>query len=531
MLYPRLVVLAMAAIALSFTSVATQNASGAPRSGGKKGMRHKRARPQRPALKKRVRVVETPLQQAATTGYFHNARAKQVKKVSQRYRADRERATGLTSVPSGRVKRVKARDLSENLKAKNRKQRAKLRRAGLKGLRAPGKTPAELRGTGYEGFARLHYFTSGAGLWSRGGGQVKALIPLNLAELLSKNEFGRLEKAGKVVAAKTPEAARLAAGAPKVKSDGQIAAEARAEIERLAGKARADRRAINVLDLKLANVALLSRESKSYVHMDIWTSSQTHGAIKEYLEDFKANYKNRIFHPNKRRNRDIIEALDQYFAASAKLGETHLFGYQVGLPALDAKTGKPVEDSARIGEGAGMAKAYLDTSGRSRNLEARGVRHWVFQNIEVISDVGLEFGAYLASKTPVSVVVVPTKSGYSGGNPYRVEQGGQVSYQLLEGSAVPASLAQGNAFFNTNTIYQRADLEPIKNIGYELKDNGRIVRLKMNAGDVSLTNRTSLIGGRIGKEYENFKTYGEFGSNGAKLVKAVRSNWSSSYID
>lgn len=520
----RCVKLLVLALVVGLSGAAAPAAAG-PR--GSKATAKKKRRPvplTRPAAQ-RGESTDHRLRQASTLGYFHDAPAARVREVESRYRADRARAGGLASVPPGAIGRVERRHLVRDFARMSTRQRVALRARGLAGLRVGGPVPAELRGTGYEGFATLHYFTSGAGLWSRGGGQVKALIPLNLKELISAAEFRELERAGDVVAAKTPKDALRIAGAPVGQDAKQVIGAARATIERLTAKARASERAINVLDLKLVSVALLSKESGRYVPFDIWTSAQTHAAIRGYLADFRARFARRVFHPEPTRNAEIHAALTQYFAASAKLGETHLFGYQIGLPALDAATGNAVAGSVTIGEGAGMAKAYLDESGRTRVLEGRGVRHWVFQNIEVISDIGLELGAYLASEVPVSVVVVPTKKGYSGGSPYRVEHEGRASYRLLEGSAVPAPLADGNAFFNTNTIYQRIDLEPVANTGYELKDNGQIVRLKMNAGDVTLSNETALVGGRIGREYENFKTYAEFGTNGVALVEAVRRGW------
>lgn len=531
----RIALIALSLVCVGATSFDTSAIAGARikkkvKKPGTTKPKSKSIRPNLPQANK-PDLLPSPQQRAATTGFFTTAPAAKIKQVEKQYLADKTRSGGLVSIPAGTVRKVGSKDLHHNLERSTKKQLSATRNAGFKALKGSSKFAKELAGTGYSAFSTLHYFTSGAGLWSRGGGQVKAQIPLNIAEVLSVRDSRLLEQAGDIVAAKTPIAARAKAGVLGTgKSDSQIISDARGTISRLVKLASSDLRAINVLDLKLVNIALLSEKSNSYVHFDIWTSSQTHEAIRSYLSGFKANYKKRVFHADKKSNAQIHSALEKYFAASAKLGETHLFGYQRGLHALDVETGKSISSSVAIGEGAGMAKTYLNESGRAAALSARGVKHWVFQNIEVISDVALEFGAHKAAKSPVSVVVVPTKEGYSGGSPYRVQNDGKVSYQLLEASAVPNSMASGNAYFNTNTIYQRASLAPITKIGYELKDNGRVVRLKMNAGDVTLSNSTSLIGGRIGKEYENFKTYGEFRENGLGLVGAVQQSWTQGYL-
>ena len=293
-------------------------------------------------------------------------------------------------------------------------------------------------------------------------------------------------------------------------------------------EARQHSDAVNVLDLKLAQMAMLSAKSGQFIHFDIWTSEQTHGGILNHLQQFRGKFKQMKFHPDAAVNRDIITALDRYLKAADALGESFVFGYQEGVYPLNPETGKPITDQVPIGEGAGMASHYLHESGRANQLGHRGVKDWVFQNIEVVSDLAVEYGAFKSSGQEVGVVVVPTSEGYSGGAPYRVEADGSVRYMLLEGSAVPKELEAGNDYFNTNTIFQRYDIVRPTNIGYELKDGGTIVRLKMNAGDVTFDNKTALIGGRIFKRpisYRNFKSYSEYGDNALEMLNAVQQDY------
>ncbi len=463
-------------------------------------------------------------------GHFTLAPRHHLGAVEQKYLQDKARPEGLNLPIEGKVERFQKTDLDVDFNGKTDKELQEIRDFGLSEMaHSYLKQPEILKGTPYGGFSRFHYFTSGAGLWSRGGGTVKALLPLNLKELLTPAELGELTHAGDIVAAKGPEEIFKIAGisgpADPARAEG-ISQKAVETIRHLTNRAMKDPRAVNVLDVKFANVALLSQQTGSYIHFDVWTSEQTHPAINEHMARIKSDYMKMRFHSDPKENARIQKAIGKYVEASERLNETHLFGYQEGIYPLDPKTGRSLENHAAIGEGAGMAKHYLDQSGRSAILADRGTRDWVFQNIEVTSDLALEYGAYRQSGRNAAAVLVPTAPGYAGGSPYIIRrEDGSVSKQLIEGSAVSKELRDGNPYFNSNTIYQSTSLKPPQNVGYETKDNGRIVRLKMNAGDITLTEPSAMIGGRAKEEYENFKTYAEYSDNGEATLQAMRRSW------
>ena len=470
--------------------------------------------------------------QARERGAFEAASEQDLSRVEAKYLADKARPEGLKTTVDGKIERLKQEHLDVDLNGQTPQKLQALRQSGLTHLSES--TPAEganefLAGTPYENFSSLLYYTSGAGLWSRGGGTVKALLPLNIKELITPAEAERLVAAGKIVAAKSPEDVAKLSGlesTPSAEQMAEIRNQAVDTIAQLTGAAMEKPEATNVLDLKIANVAMLSRKTKSYVHFDIWTSEQTHEPIRQYLEKLKGSYQKKVFHPDPKINAEVRQAVGDYLAASEKLGETMLFGYQEGFYPLDPKTGKSQRDKPAIGEGAGMAKHYMDKSGRTALLAERGVRDCVFQNIEVSSDTALEYGAYRQAGKDVGAVMVPTQDGYAGGSPYRVvSEDGTVRKQLLEGSAVDKSLQDGNDYFNSNTIYQSLSLNPPQNVGYEAKDNGMSIRLKMNAGDVTFEEESAMIGGRVQDEYENFKSYGDYLNNGQDTIERMQALW------
>ena len=124
------------------------------------------------------------------------------------------------------------------------------------------------------------------------------------------------------------------------------------------------------------------------------------------------------------------------------------------------------------------------------------------------------------------MVLVPQRQGYAGGNPFRVEQSdGTHSLELHEQSALPPEFANGNAYFNSNTIVQPLRAAPPSRIGFEVKNNGSQVRAKQNAGDITQEVPTAGIAGRIGVEYENLKNYREYQQNGGGLIDTYRALW------
>ncbi len=444
---------------------------------------------------------------ASRLGHFVDAPPEHVAAISKQF-LETVRAGTLTQAPTGEIKRVGSSELSVDFNH--------LDAAKAETLSAVGAAHA----------SKFHYFTSGAGLWSRGGGQIKALVPLNLAELITPASFDRLVQASQLVNAKSATDVLFMKSRDVMPGEDVnalahgLVSEAKQEIESILAPARSDPRALNPLAMKLVDVALASRKADTYIPFDVWTSEQTQSAVADYLQGFKTNFRTLRFHPDAKVQATIVSALEKYFANADRAGDTHLFGYQVGLPALHATTGEPVKDTARIGEGAGRAKAYLDQSGRTAQLAARGKTTWMFQNIEVFDDLLLRLGAHVTAGKDVSVTLVPQKKGYAGGNPFLVDG----KLRLLEQSAVPPELASGNEYFNANTIVQPLHARPPTTLGFEFKVNNTQARAKQNAGDVTLDLDTAGIGGRIGVEYENFKTYDEYRQNGAKTIATYQNS-------
>lgn len=449
---------------------------------------------------------------ASAQGQFEKASNAEAAQLQRAYQTSLSR--GLTQPPAGEVSRVTADDLTVDLNT------------------ADSQTVQSLLSEGTQRLPSLYYFTSGAGLWSRGGGQIKALVPLNLSELLSTEELAQLNHASDLVNAKSPADVLFIAGRD-VPPEGSVASvagevvdDAKRQIDAIIGKARGDARALPPLAMKLVNVALASKRGQTYVPFDVWTSEQTHQEIAGYLQSFKGGFERMSFSSNPREQAEIVQALREYFAAAHEHGDTHLFGKQKGFHALDPQTGAPLPNTPAIGEGAGRAKAYLDESGRTGELLAQGKTEWVFENIEVFSDLPLLSGAHHRGGKDVSVVLVPQKDGYAGGSPFLITKpDGTVNLELHEQSALPPEYARDNAFFNANTLFQPLDAAPPQGLGFEVKNNGTQVRAKQNAGDITHDLSTAGIGGRVPVEYENLKTYGEFVQNGVPLIETYRSLW------
>ena len=446
------------------------------------------------------------------SGYFVKVSDQKHKQLAERFKKN-----GVTKELEGDIRRVGQKDLAVDLNAQTPEQ------------------ARQLLAEGRQKISELYYLTSGAGLWSRGGGQVKALIPFNIKDLLDPKDFEKLLHSGAIASASSPEevlklvygSERFVPGVPVEEHTAELIAKHKNILEQLITKARQNPRSMNPIDIKLSNVALNSERAQTYIPFDIWTSEQTHEPIRAYLAQFKAGFKDKIFHEDPAINAKIKTAIGKYLQESEKRGETHLFGFQEGYHALEQATGAPVTSTPLIGEGAGMAKAYLDESGRAAALGKMGKKTWVFENIEVVTDLPIAMGAHSKAGKPVSVILVPQKPGYSGGSPFLVPKGNGHNLELHEMSALPKSFAEGNEYFNSNTIFQSLALPPPSNVGFEVKTfNGKkVVRVKMNAGDVTLDAPTAGIGGRIGVEYENFKNYKEFGENGSKLIDTFRGIW------
>jgi hypothetical protein len=449
---------------------------------------------------------------ATREGHFQRASVEHENVIRDLYLQGKK--TSLTKAPDGKVSRVAEENLSLDFN--------RITEPEMKALLSEGRDMLK----------SFHLFNSGAGLWTRGGGQAKALVPFNLAELLSIETQKRLSYLSDLFNAKSPQEMLLMArrDVPLGKTEEQVAAEvlesAKAEIESILKSARNDVRAMTPVAMELVQAATLSRVGGTYMPYDIWTSEGPHAPIAEYLEHFNAHYKEMQFHPDPEVQQQIVEALESYIAESARRGETHLFGYQVGLSALHPETGAPIEGTPVIGEGAGRAKAYLDESGRTAQLQADGKTLTSFENIEVLTDWMALLGAHGRTGKEVSVVVVEQKPGYAGGNPFMVEKAdGSVNFELHEQSALPPEFADGNHYFNSNTFVYSLATPASSNFGFESKVNGTQVRVKANAGDMTQERSTGGIGGRIGTEYQNFKTYPEYVKHGSAYVETFRQIW------
>lgn len=379
----------------------------------------------------------------------------------------------------------------------------------------------------------LYYFTSGAGLWSRGGGQVKALIPYNIGNFLNPVQKAGLAAGIDVAKADSPQKVLELSKADRNynKTEEEQAAElvlaAKVNVEKIVNIARNDPRALTSLDMKFVNVAILSHRANTFIPFDIWTSQQTHKPIFDYIQNFKNTYHQKIFHNNSNINVKIHQYLSNYFKKGEVLGETYIFGYQVGFNGIDPVTGLPVTNTAAIGEGAGMAKTYLDKSGRTAELQNMGKKYLLFDNIEVISEIDLVLGAHLSGQKAVSVLLVPQKNGYSGGSPFLFNKPWGKNLELYEMSALPEEYANGNEYFNSNTMIYSLEQKPVRILGFESKsENGvKFMRVKTNAADITQTQPTAGIGGRIGTDYVNFKSISEFFENGDQLIQTYQNIW------
>lgn len=449
----------------------------------------------------------------ATKGHFVSAEDTHLDRIKGLYVGQKEKGE-LVRPPDGKVERFTDASLSVDF---NTIDPTRMR---------------ELAATGRKALSKLYFFTSGAGLWSRGGGQVKAIIPYNLEELLPPEKLQRLNHSSDVYNAKGGDKGVLLAAGVNVlvgETEALVAArvrsEAKAEIDSILKEARKDSKAVTPLSMKLIQAALMSKAGDTYVPFDVWTSQQTHQPIAEALSEFKKTYRERSLHPDPKVQAEIVEALKRYFEQDEALGETHLFGYQVGLPALHPETGERIHGTAEIGEGAGRAKAYLDDSGRTEELLLRGKEYFSFENIEVMTPWEEVLGAHVESGKEASVVVVPQQAGYSGGNPFVVtKDDGTKNVEFHEQSVLPDEPKKDNLFFNANTIVASLHSKASDSIGFEVKENGSQVRAKNNAADLWHL-PTGAVGGVIGLHYENFKTYPEYVKNGTSFVKNFYEQW------
>ena len=451
-------------------------------------------------------------------------------------------------IPDGNIARVTDKNLVKNFSEMNNFELEKLTKLAIKRIKD------------------LYVTTSAAGVASRLGGAIKALIPYNLVDSVGKNNFKTLSAAGKVVKAKTNfEAIQIAQNNFEISNlidqktnklikdilskskDGselkykkdieflgdKVAELAKQEIRKIMKGVEYNPQAMTPLDMKFVNVAYYSKMGDTYVPFDIWTSKQTHGDIKEYVKWFKQNYNNKKFHPDPVVDQEIKNNLKAYFKKAGSHGDTHLFGYQEGYHAINVNRKVYDTNSMPIGAGPGDLEDYLERSGRLSEIQKMGKKDMVFENIEVVSDMLLIYGGHILGGKMNTVVLVPEMPGYSGGSPFMVKTlNGEWNLELVEGPAVPDEFKKGNKYFNTNTIISYLDILRARDVDFELKERNTIARLKKSRGLITYENETTAIAGRVGKgnsmvEYENYKSWDEYGEHGNWYLEIWQNRWGS----
>jgi hypothetical protein len=287
---------------------------------------------------------------------------------------------------------------------------------------------SKIAALGYDGFSPLHWFTSGAGNWRRGGGLVKANLPLNLHKVLTPELWQEVVALSNFVSAGHSHRRDIYGQALRDRPSYrnylhvQDIEPAEKRMREIILEAKSNTVAINPLEAKLAQVAVLSAVTRRYIHFDVWTSRATHQEIQAALIDFKANYHYKVFVDDRGLNSTIHDMIERYIAASELLNETHLFGYQVEVWPLhpDASNPQMLFDEAANGEGAGRAYTVINKTGRQGPIKSRGVQHWMFQNIEVLSmDLLAQYGAFLELISRWALYVVLLKRRLHGWLPLR----------------------------------------------------------------------------------------------------------------
>jgi hypothetical protein len=395
--------------------------------------------------------------------------------------------------------------------------------------------PARLTALGFDGFSSLYYLTSGAGNWRRGAKLVKALVPLNLRECLGDSEWHELGELANFAVADMSQRQILRAVAEQQRMRYahhlQSLDAGEMEIRRIVTVARNNPNSINPLEAKLAQVAVLSALTRRYIHFDVWTSRSTHLDIRKALINFANNYRTKNFFTEPFLNEFVHQSIANYLSADTLLGETHLFGYQEEVWPLSPNPMNPqyLMDEDSNGEGAGMAYGALQATGRLAQLKHRQVKHWMFQNIEVLSmDLLAQYGAFLKLNLPIGVVQVPEKNGSTGGFPYMItDEFGNEWPILLEGVGVPKELKKfvPGSYFNSNTFFNELDLRPVVGMDYESKlgrHGSQIALPKLSLGFSTHTNRTGFIGGELGWDYQDFKKLSDYERDGAPILELFR---------
>jgi hypothetical protein len=370
-----------------------------------------------------------------------------------------------------------------------------------------------LKRHGYDRYASLAIVVSHAGLWTRGGGDlVKGLVAFNAAELLTAEQKARVREDSKILV----EA--------KNGADHDEIARARTDMKHIFYQLLQHPRAVPSQLLSLVQVAVLSAYSGVYVPLDSWTAEHTHKAISNYLHGIEARLDTLVLHSDRDDNRRLLAALKRYVAASRDLGESHLFGLQIGIKQISSHPNGEhhwVAASPASSEGAGMFPHYYRIAGRSQALLDRGVQSFLFRNSEIIGPVNLEFPVFASAQVPMGYVVVRSQPGEYGGNPFKmiVPDSDRPWFPMLEQSNIPPELQQGNNWFNTNSIYfdiPTLMTYPGGEIAFEAA--GPNFRAKVNAADPSRDMPSILIEGQRPINFVNLKELSHLLEHGDEVV-------------
>jgi hypothetical protein len=392
---------------------------------------------------------------------------------------------------------------------------------------------------------KYHGFTSAAGLWNRGGNFCKALVPYNLMECLESEAKLRLTKAAMIVKAQTAQEVlfwekRSVPAGPGTREEREwevangIVQEQKAIIREILTLACRKPQAINAIDLNFAFKATNSGIADVYLPQTIWTGEHTHKEVYDYHEELEQSFRKKPF-PISSKNRDyLMGALQDYWAAARAAKDRHILGYQRDFYGLDPNSARFLPNTLRAGEGAGRWLRALTDSGRMLQLGASKTLHQ-FQNIEVISDLRLVAGAHVLAQrdlhkelkgdydeqSQISVVLAP--KAFIGGNPYMVERkrGERMRREIHEQTSLTEEQQRIPVeYFNANLVCVEGVVEKSEP-GWEPKEQGSVIRSKVNVCDPSHDYDAAMIGGRMPQEYENFKGIDDFLEKGVPYLAAI----------
>ena len=400
-----------------------------------------------------------------------------------------------------------------------------------------------LQTAGYRGFANLHLFPSAAGNWRRGGGCIaKGEVPINLKESLSPGDWEKLGGLSHFLSAAVPQRIELATNAHLRSLPWAdlltLDSTSRAvdALKSLVVRAYQNPIALSPTEMKLTQAAVLSAATRYYVPIDFWTSRATHPNMRRALSDFYANYAKMHFAADPDLNTRIIHALKRYTEVSRALGETHLIGYQEELFPINPATGSffsETELELANGGGAGLFYETLRVTGRLRHLKSLGIEYGFFQNIEVTSmDLIAQFGAALTAMeldhAKIAAIVLDSL-GTAGGGPFwfRESEHARWKKRLIEsvGDWIPHTAH--NPFHNSNSFFYLLDLKPPKKTDFESKTSALgnpMLVTKQNAGDLTWSNTTTFIHGRLGPDFQEFKKISDYGNLGRQVTTEWRAS-------